>query len=418
MSVKRKPFLMKLMACSVVGLLGTTSIATDAHAGFKWTGPVTSQDTTFSPNGLSPAPDIHWHGESPKDAKTAMEADMLHQEDLPAPVTSETLTSADTTAQGDVISQIVAEKTAVAQQAPMLEIDGAEIAEGFGSDIPLVMAIRQIVPAKQAFAFEKDVNLSQPVSWQGGKAWPTVLSETLATVGLYAHARNDMVMIGKLDNMVAPAPQKAEAQTAPVATHTAAVPASDDITGMVISDGVAESAPAVAPANTAMSISPDMDEDMAPVTSSYYKPGAVSHAPAEGDTMGNLSIAKESQRSMLPPAAQQNAATDAMMPSPVEGTDMMSASDSIADDAAWSAQTGETLRSVITTWAEKENIKLYWSIDYDYRVQENVAFDGTFREALEGLLNSFSDMDPQPYGQLHETSDGEVLVIKAYDSVG
>lgn len=417
MPLKRKPFLMKLMACSVVGLLSTAAVTTDAVAGFKWTGPVVSEDTTFVPEKQ---PEITWHGDEAAAPTEQVEAAPMIEDTLPEPVTSEILATPVTedstlmptetadAGEGDLISQIVTDTPAVEETAPVanipaLEIDGAEMAQGFGTDIPLVMAIRQIVPAKQAFAFEKGVNLSQAVSWQGGKAWPTVLSETLASVGLYARAHNDMLMIGKAEGKIVPAaPAKTEAAPA----------ASDDITSMAMSSPAESSA--MAPA-------PEAEEDFAPITSSYFKPGTVSEAPEEGDIMSKLAVAGESKTSEAPAAddfapalttAETGAAVNDLV---VTDEDMTS---SAVHQYKWNAKTGETLRNVVTAWAEAEGVQLFWTIDYDYRVQADTGFDGSFEEALVELLNTFSDMDPQPYGQLHKTSEGRVLVIKSYDSVG
>lgn len=418
MPLKRKPFLMKLMACSVIGLLSTAAVTTDATAGFKWTGPVVSEDTSFVPENQ---PDITWHGDEAVAPAEQVEAVPMIEDALPEPVTSEILatpvtedstlmptTTADA-GEGDLISQIVTDTPAVAEDTapvasiPALEIDGAEMAQGFGTDIPLVMAIRQIVPAKQAFAFEKGVNLSQAVSWQGGKAWPTVLSETLATVGLYARAHNDMLMIGKAEGKIVPA--------APVKTE-AAPAASDDVTSMAMSS----------PAETsAMAPAPEAEEDFAPITSSYFKPGTVSEAPEEGDIMSKLAVAGESKTSEAPatndfaPALTTSETGAAVNDLVVTDEDMTS---SAVHQYKWNAKTGETLRNVVTAWAEAEGVQLFWTIDYDYRVQADTGFDGSFEEALVELLNTFSDMDPQPYGQLHKTSEGRVLVIKSYDSVG
>ena len=42
---------------------------------------------------------------------------------------------------------------------------------GFGTDMPLALALRQIVPADYAFSFGENVNPGYRVSWSGGKAW-------------------------------------------------------------------------------------------------------------------------------------------------------------------------------------------------------------------------------------------------------
>ncbi len=56
--------------------------------------------------------------------------------------------------------------------------------EGFGFDMPLAVALGQIVPPHYAYAFGKGVNPGALVSWEGGKSWKDVLTESLASVNV------------------------------------------------------------------------------------------------------------------------------------------------------------------------------------------------------------------------------------------
>lgn len=58
------------------------------------------------------------------------------------------------------------------------------VAEGFGSDIPLALALGQIVPPSFAYSFGDGVNPGKRVSWEGGKPWNEVLADVLQPLGL------------------------------------------------------------------------------------------------------------------------------------------------------------------------------------------------------------------------------------------
>ena len=60
------------------------------------------------------------------------------------------------------------------------EQEDFSVIEGFGSEVPLALALRQIVPAHYAFSFGEDVNPGASLSWQGGKPWNKVLEEALS----------------------------------------------------------------------------------------------------------------------------------------------------------------------------------------------------------------------------------------------
>lgn len=53
--------------------------------------------------------------------------------------------------------------------------DSNDVLQGFGNDLPLIMAVRQIVPANVSYAFGDGVDLSHNVSWSGGDTWQNTL---------------------------------------------------------------------------------------------------------------------------------------------------------------------------------------------------------------------------------------------------
>lgn len=68
-------------------------------------------------------------------------------------------------------------------------------AVGFGRDLPLALALSQVVPADYSFSFAGNVDAGANVSWQGGKPWNDVLNEMLAPQGLRAAIAGSQVTI-------------------------------------------------------------------------------------------------------------------------------------------------------------------------------------------------------------------------------
>ena len=115
------------------------------------------------------------------------------------------------------------EITPVQQAAPQPSFTPAESfanAEGFGSDMPLVMALRQVVPPEYAFSFGNGVNPGNHVSWNGGKPWNEVVSDMAASVNLQAQIKGKVVHISRAG---APTPEKAAALQAPASPTPEAV---------------------------------------------------------------------------------------------------------------------------------------------------------------------------------------------------
>lgn len=79
--------------------------------------------------------------------------------------------------------------------APRPEGGAYTDAVGFGRDLPLALALSQVVPAEYSYAFAQNVNVGTMVSWQGGKPWNVVLDEMLAPNGMKADIQDGQIII-------------------------------------------------------------------------------------------------------------------------------------------------------------------------------------------------------------------------------
>lgn len=68
-------------------------------------------------------------------------------------------------------------------------------ARGFGNQIPLSFAIRQIVPATVKVRFAREADRDALVDWRGGRAWTSVLRDAVRPLGLRAVVRERVVSI-------------------------------------------------------------------------------------------------------------------------------------------------------------------------------------------------------------------------------
>lgn len=166
------------MATIMVGVIFTANLAL---AGFEW-----KPATTGNPTGLTAFPAAPAVAQEPLAGELKMPAN-------PAPeLTTPT-------------------NSAIAPAQPRLQPDrpaatplssGGEMVAGFGTQIPLVLAMQQILPTSLEAAFADGVNVTTPVSWQGGKPWRDTLRDILAPLGLAALESNQVVMITPSSNNV------------------------------------------------------------------------------------------------------------------------------------------------------------------------------------------------------------------------
>lgn len=68
-------------------------------------------------------------------------------------------------------------------------------AVGFGRDLPLALALSQVIPSDYVHSFAKDVDAGASVSWEGGQPWDEVLNTMLAPQSLTAVIQGNQVII-------------------------------------------------------------------------------------------------------------------------------------------------------------------------------------------------------------------------------
>ncbi|WP_249120681.1 hypothetical protein [Plastoroseomonas hellenica] len=70
-------------------------------------------------------------------------------------------------------------------------------AQGFGNDVPLRFAARQIVPEGISVVFADGIDSGVRVSWQGGAPWNRTLQSAIQPLGLRVHYRDRAITISR-----------------------------------------------------------------------------------------------------------------------------------------------------------------------------------------------------------------------------
>ncbi len=264
-------------------------------------------------------------------------------------------------------------------------------AVGFGKELPLALAVSQIVPPDYAFSFSNSVNPGDLVSWEGGKAWNAVLNDTLGAVGASASIDEAKKEITIVSGAAAPAPASFGLMT-PAAYTPPAVPA--------------------APSAAMPTPRPPMVSANAPL---YSPAPATTPEPAP---MAAVPVAQAVSPAVALPAAMtaSPAVTQPRMQlAGVSGSKVMDPK----QKGLWEAPRGMTLRAILTEWSLKAGVELFWSSDFDYPVGSELHINGTFEEAVQTLLSGLRDAQPRPIGRLHPNlPDGpSVLVIETKHTI-
>ncbi len=209
MSLLKKSVFATIFTFPLIGFLSLALTSEKAFAGFKWN-PPSKQKSIFPKSALKSKKldkEILWRGDT-DNKKTNITPEKLEIEPAELkPITSEILDIPKNTQENikdsnikfnfedDIIAKVVKEENTHSPYIPSLKVKDAKVIQGFGNDVPLVLAIRQIIPTNRAFAFDKGVNLSKKISWNGGDGWDKILSDTLAKAQLRAYERDGIIII-------------------------------------------------------------------------------------------------------------------------------------------------------------------------------------------------------------------------------
>ena len=178
-----------LMATSLI-----VTITTQAYAGFQFTAPVVQQpQVSIAPISGGLLPII-------QDEKKLRMMPAIPS----APVVNAPIPPMVSQQPQSIISETpsspVSTNTGMMSLSPQSSVtqNTHEIAVGFGSDLPLVTALRQIIPADYSYVLGKNVAVGETVSWSGGQEWPSVLDNTLSQLNLISTIKGNVVTISAL----------------------------------------------------------------------------------------------------------------------------------------------------------------------------------------------------------------------------
>lgn len=381
-------------------------------------------------------------------------------ETLPAPVTAPAI-EAETETLPSPSPEILA---APAPAGPFADV------VGFGTDIPLALALGQIVPAEFAYSFASSVNPGLKISWEGGKPWNQVLNDALAAHNLRADVAGTAVVVRQGKQAHAPV-------TAPVNTLATPPGRQSTVFYNTVPRPPADIAPlTMSAANNAAAItgegSANYPRRTPPRTSIFGSiftpdehkgnmaprppadtPKVTVHnevAPQDMDRLNAQIAARPLSVETTEPkvvAAVEPAAPAVMAPLPTRApmplntqrisyadeetrqradilpdrthSEAVRAQASVLDPfqvSFWQADNNANLREVLTAWAAQAGVEVIWDSGYDYKLPNSISLHGTFSEAVTRVFDLYGTAEPRPQGKLHPNlpKGPSVLLVENY----
>lgn len=291
---------------------------------------------------------------------------------------------------------------------------------GFGSDIPLALAMRQIVPAQFGYAFDASVDQGARVTWNGGKPWDQVLGDAVAPLGLGVMIVDGKVRVLPQAKIVS---QVAMPVAAPMAIATPAA-STDAVREVYVrrhstAEPVAqERAPGAAEApakgvvvtekkkssfwshfgldSTEKTTFMNDNAALTPATSGHTPHRVIAQAPVNAVPAAPTPVAP-AQDGLV---AQYHEPVSLTQP-----PGQVPASDAGAMNpyamSYWQAEKGDSLRNVLQTWSDDAGVRLYWVPSADYKLPDAIRLQGSYTDAVTQILGAYGDQPSRPVGRLH-----------------
>ena len=283
-----------------------------------------------------------------------------------------------------------------------------EVVNGFGKDVPLVTAVRQLVPASYTYKFTPDVDLGTTVSWNGGQSLRDTLSTVLASGGYTYDLQGNMISITSVhaQPMMAPA-----SMPETVGEDVRDIPGFNDVIQQNLVEAEAEM---IAPPAEQIASTPETPEEKQVFVKPVSPPVSLVSPKVEYNAADDMMVplmdeesAASTAKMVAPPAAFANG----MRPtySPVS----LSSYPDTQQVRTWSVKRNADLKSTLASWSRQAGVGLQWNADRNFSIDYMVWVDGTYEEALAVLMKGYANKTgPVPHTRF-ELQDGQspVLVV-------
>ncbi len=292
---------------------------------------------------------------------------------------------------------------------------------GFGKNMPLALALAQIVPPDYPYVFANGVDPGVKIDWQGGKAWNEVLSEAVKPYGYEVLVTGNGVIIRlrnqkRTDAKVSdnPAPRFASEETPePVfPQETAGLMPIPLAAPEQTSSPLTAKTDTFAPAEQAQAIAP-LEREEVPLVPERSMIEMQPPAPPQPKDPWEVAMDNNNTPDPDKPAEYYDyiAVRPGITPAAFSSENSSPKFDQYAVKV-WTAQTGDTLQNSLINWSKQAGVQLHWASKFDYPLQSDVVVQGTFEEAVEVLLTGLMEANPRPIGRLHPNNpEGPAILI-------
>jgi Toxin co-regulated pilus biosynthesis protein Q len=192
--------------------LVSPSVASIQRTGFQWMSP--EQAARSAPPAMPPrsmvtprqyAPAPAYERPSYVPPRQEQYEDIVSPTVIEAPVASAPVIAAPVTAPTPVNTMEIPASAGVITDNAM---PAGDVLQGFGTNVPLAVAVKQVLPKDYTSVIDPSLDMGKIVSWKGGKSWRDVMQDLAIANQLMLREEGQMVYIsgGNTGNTINVAP--------------------------------------------------------------------------------------------------------------------------------------------------------------------------------------------------------------------
>lgn len=305
------------------------------------------------------------------------------------------------------------------------------VIEGFGNDMPLALALKEIVPDGYAYSFGIGVDPGALVSWSGGKPWTEVVKDMVAPLGLNADINGNVIAVrsGKQSANTAPSgvePASGKQEEMSVDMNT--------IRRQIINDP--GNAPAKQPPETLdmikeLGLKPEKTAETTPDNKPAGSPqpllppetnAAEAPVKTEAQSMeaGEKRALLEAEPTTVPVQIidTTSAKSDEMEVAVLEVKDVSATKDTAKQTALWEAQKGDSLKRTLDEWSKQANYQVVWESSHDFTIDADILVTGDLQRALKTVFEQgLRSAQPPTMTFIEKSDNGQSGKIVIQDGV-
>jgi hypothetical protein len=378
-------------------------------------------------------------GQSPMYFSTAGLSDGLRRlQDCLKTKGASTLKVANSTSGKEVVQALPANADFLSDQAApkMQRIEPMPI-KNPGKNVPISLAVTELIPSGHRFVIEAGVDPMTPVSWDVGSLWFDVLRRSLSSHSLYVAIADKVITISKtppMKNMDAMQNQ-VSSDSAVHHNHQRA-----SYNGTRVWEAPAGSSLKTTLYEWALEagVKPkiDLDQDFV-LEQEFFYDGTLQNAVSQ--LMGRFEGQDGAPRMMMKHEVSMspmrgNGRHSSNSPRPSSYSDMVGQPAPELERigylpskyyngrpdmpglsaTTWRALEGSDLETILGRWTDEARIRLVWDMDQVIELKESVKLQGSFTDAVTGVLQQYASYTIRPVAQLNNDpkTKEQVLIIR------